>query len=209
MMMQMLTGQDARRVVGTVEAALERSKSNPASFQSVIDPRAGAWPVVEAAAFAHLAARCASLRRADRPDIRTDVLPCLMQLRERALAYPVTRETVSGAPTLYRRLASIGSTGGSAAVAAATEAALAAMEEPPSIFVCPITQEVMSDPVFASDGYTYEREAIAAWITTHNTSPMTNLPLLHPHLTPNHALRSSVREWLDQHPSYAQAAGLL
>lgn len=66
----------------------------------------------------------------------------------------------------------------------------------------------MSDPVFASDGFTYEREAIAGWIASHNTSPMTNLPLAHPHLTPNNALRSSIREWLERHPAYAAAAGI-
>lgn len=37
---------------------------------------------------------------------------------------------------------------------------------------------------------------------------MTNLPLAHPHLTPNNALRSSVREWLERNPGYAQMAGL-
>ena len=58
----------------------------------------------------------------------------------------------------------------------------------------------MEDPVFAADGYTYEREGIQAWITNHNTSPMTNLPLSHTLLTPNLGLRSAVKEWLDRHP---------
>jgi hypothetical protein len=58
----------------------------------------------------------------------------------------------------------------------------------------------MDDPVFAADGYTYEREGIAAWISHHHTSPMTNLPLQHTQLTPNLALRSAIKEWLDRHP---------
>jgi hypothetical protein len=33
----------------------------------------------------------------------------------------------------------------------------------------------------------------------HSTSPMTNLPLQHPGLTPNLGLRSAVREWLETH----------
>ena len=32
-------------------------------------------------------------------------------------------------------------------------------------FVCPITEELMDDPVIASDGYTYERAAIERVVT--------------------------------------------
>lgn len=152
-MMQLLTGQDARHVVGTVEAALKRSLSDPASFASVIDPRAGPWPLVEAASFAHLAARCASLSRNERPDLRSEILPGLIRLRDRALQYGAGGGgaagggggTGGGGAPQYRRVSSLregGGGGGSGGV------------EPPSIFVCPITQEVMSDPVFASDGFT-------------------------------------------------------
>ena len=35
-----------------------------------------------------------------------------------------------------------------------------------SSFLCPITQEVMTDPVLTSDGYTYERDAIEHWYVT-------------------------------------------
>ena len=38
---------------------------------------------------------------------------------------------------------------------------------------CPITYSLMREPVIAADGHTYEREAIARWITTNNTSPLT------------------------------------
>lgn len=75
---------------------------------------------------------------------------------------------------------------------------------PPSVFVCPITQDVMEDPVFATDGFTYERNAIAGWLAGHNTSPMTNLPLNRAELTPNLALRSAIRDWQDK---VAHAAG--
>ena len=35
--------------------------------------------------------------------------------------------------------------------------------QPPSTLVCPLTQELMHDPVTLSSGITYEREAIATW----------------------------------------------
>lgn len=62
----------------------------------------------------------------------------------------------------------------------------------------------MEDPVFATDGFTYERNAIAGWLAGHNTSPMTNLPLNRAELTPNLALRSAIRDWQDK---VAHAAG--
>merc|ERR1712146_346013 len=38
-------------------------------------------------------------------------------------------------------------------------------------FLCPLTRELMRDPVFTADGQTYEREAIEAWLRDHDTSP--------------------------------------
>lgn len=51
----------------------------------------------------------------------------------------------------------------------ASELALPAAKEPPQEYMCPITQELMRDPVIGTDGNTYEREAIVTWLksTTH------------------------------------------
>jgi len=65
-------------------------------------------------------------------------------------------------------------------------------EEPPSRFICPITHEVMISPTIASDGYTYERAAITMWLEHHARSPLTNEPLVHLDLYPNHLLRSEI-----------------
>ncbi|KAF0901530.1 hypothetical protein E2562_003511 [Oryza meyeriana var. granulata] len=69
-------------------------------------------------------------------------------------------------------------------------------------FICPISQEVMHDPHIAADGHTYEAQEISHWLVEHNTSPMTNLPLEHIELTPNHTLRSAIQEWC-QHQNMA------
>ncbi|KAL3530745.1 hypothetical protein ACH5RR_010067 [Cinchona calisaya] len=67
----------------------------------------------------------------------------------------------------------------------------------PSFFLCPILQEIMHDPQVASDGFTYEGEALRGWLENgRETSPMTNLKLSHLTLTPNHALRFAIQEWL-------------
>ena len=39
--------------------------------------------------------------------------------------------------------------------------------------VCPITQELPTDPVMAEDGRVYERSAITAWLRTNINSPHT------------------------------------
>ncbi|XP_026175589.1 WD repeat, SAM and U-box domain-containing protein 1 [Mastacembelus armatus] len=70
----------------------------------------------------------------------------------------------------------------------------------PDEFLCPITRELMKEPVIAADGYSYEREAIESWINTKNrSSPMTNLPLLTTLLTSNHTLKMAISRWKTSH----------
>ncbi|GIL63149.1 hypothetical protein Vafri_17256 [Volvox africanus] len=70
----------------------------------------------------------------------------------------------------------------------------------PPMFVCPITQELMRDPVVASDGFTYERAAIARWLAAGGrTSPMTNLPFASRLLFPNNVVKSAIKEWREEH----------
>uniref|UniRef100_A0A8C5PRE2 WD repeat, SAM and U-box domain-containing protein 1 n=1 Tax=Leptobrachium leishanense TaxID=445787 RepID=A0A8C5PRE2_9ANUR len=72
-----------------------------------------------------------------------------------------------------------------------------AVSDAPGEFLCPITCEVMKDPVIASDGYSYERTAIESWISAKRTSPMTNLPLENLLLTPNRTLKMALMRWLE------------
>ncbi|KAM5153354.1 WD repeat, SAM and U-box domain-containing protein 1 isoform 2-T5 [Mantella aurantiaca] len=76
----------------------------------------------------------------------------------------------------------------------------AASSNVPEEFLCPITWEIMKNPVIASDGYSYERRAIESWISTRRTSPMTNLPLENLLLTPNRTLKMALNRWLDTRP---------
>lgn len=79
---------------------------------------------------------------------------------------------------------------------------------PPAAYLCPISHEVMSDPVVACDGHTYERRAITEWLQAcagrraPTKSPMTLLPM-QPGLVPNHSLRSLIREWQEQQQQQA------
>ena len=66
-------------------------------------------------------------------------------------------------------------------------------DDVPEEFLCPITFEMMTDPVIAADGHTYERRAIEAWFSRARTSPVTNEPLEHLHLIPAHTIRSLIQ----------------
>lgn len=69
------------------------------------------------------------------------------------------------------------------------------MEQHLDAFLCPITQDVMLDPVITADGHCYERKSISNWFRSHNTSPLTNQKLANKTLIPNHALRNAVHEY--------------
>ena len=72
------------------------------------------------------------------------------------------------------------------------------MPKRPEDHSCPITYEVMTDPVTAADGMTYERAAIEKWLEDNDTSPSTGAELPHKHLNPNQALKSIIRDWEEQ-----------
>jgi hypothetical protein len=67
--------------------------------------------------------------------------------------------------------------------------------EIPDDYLCPITQELLDDPVITSDGQTYERFAIEKWLLTNNTSPLTNAPLDNKTLISNVLLRKVVSDF--------------
>ncbi|ACE05813.1 hypothetical protein Aasi_0393 [Candidatus Amoebophilus asiaticus 5a2] len=64
----------------------------------------------------------------------------------------------------------------------------------PDECLCPITHEIMEDPVIAQDGHTYERAAIQGWFDRgHRNSPMTGGKVLSIELVPNYTMRSLIK----------------
>ena len=61
-------------------------------------------------------------------------------------------------------------------------------------FICPISLEIMSDPVIAADGTTYERICIERWLESHDTSPKTNQVLPSKALIPNYSIRNCIHK---------------
>mmetsp|Transcript_6365 Transcript_6365/g.3599 ORF Transcript_6365/g.3599 Transcript_6365/m.3599 type:complete len:95 (+) Transcript_6365:49-333(+) len=61
-------------------------------------------------------------------------------------------------------------------------------------YYCPITQQLMEDPVIDPEGISYERAAIEDWLRKDPTSPVTRSPLQVSDLRPNRALRDIIDE---------------
>jgi hypothetical protein len=87
--------------------------------------------------------------------------------------------------------------GGGSNGARARDSALELERGIPEHLTCPITLEIMRDPVIAADGHTYERANIEEWLATHDTSPRTNLPLEHGLLISNVNIRKAIDEFND------------
>lgn len=66
----------------------------------------------------------------------------------------------------------------------------------PIDFICPITHEIMRDPVIAEDGFTYEAGAINEWFKMKPISPMTNLELDSTDTLPNLQLKERIDKYL-------------
>ena len=60
----------------------------------------------------------------------------------------------------------------------------------PESFKCPITLDIMEDPVICEDGYTYERASILSLPTS--ISPMTRQPINKNKLIPNRNLKDMI-----------------
>ncbi|XP_059616079.1 WD repeat, SAM and U-box domain-containing protein 1-like isoform X2 [Phlebotomus argentipes] len=67
----------------------------------------------------------------------------------------------------------------------------------PLDYICPITHELMKNPVILEDGFSYEAAAIEEWFKMDkNTSPMTNLELTSTETIPNTQLRGKIEKYL-------------
>ncbi|KAL1212839.1 U-box domain-containing protein 17 [Cardamine amara subsp. amara] len=66
----------------------------------------------------------------------------------------------------------------------------------PKDFVCPISLDLMTDPVIISTGQTYDRSSIARWIEEgHCTCPKTGQMLMDSRIVPNRALKNLIVQW--------------
>ena len=105
----------------------------------------------------------------------------------RAAAAAAEAAAVARAAAVLSKARASGGAGGSGEPAGALEASKAV--EVLHEYKCPITAEIMTDPVCTADGFTYERTAIAEWLRTNDTSPSTGVRLACKSLVPNITVR--------------------
>ena len=76
----------------------------------------------------------------------------------------------------------------------------------PDSFRCPITQEVMHQPVMLiADGHTYEQAALRAWFDTgRRISPLTGESIASTNTRPNHVIHKIIDEYRQRYPEYKQ-----
>jgi hypothetical protein len=63
-------------------------------------------------------------------------------------------------------------------------------------FICPISNQIMKDPVMTHKGITYERRSILDWLKKKKECPITRTPLKEDQLTTNYALKNAIDEYL-------------
>ncbi|KAL2535860.1 U-box domain-containing protein 3 [Forsythia ovata] len=69
----------------------------------------------------------------------------------------------------------------------------------PSYFRCPLSLELMLDPVIVASGQTYERASIQKWLDQGlTTCPKTGQKLAHSNLIPNHTVKALVANWCEE-----------
>jgi len=71
---------------------------------------------------------------------------------------------------------------------------------PPKHIMCPITLEIMKDPVIVVSGDSYERTAIEQWFYSNNTLPLSNVVINDKTLYPNRALKIFIEGWVARNP---------
>eukprot|EP00243_Klebsormidium_subtile_P005161 TRINITY_DN2029_c0_g2_i4.p1 TRINITY_DN2029_c0_g2~~TRINITY_DN2029_c0_g2_i4.p1 ORF type:complete len:532 (+),score=101.51 TRINITY_DN2029_c0_g2_i4:178-1773(+) len=80
--------------------------------------------------------------------------------------------------------------------------------DPPKRFLCPLTHDLMTDPVILSSGIIYERSAIERWLVNHNTCPVTKMSVDPTVRITVWELRSEIGEWTAKQ-AIADVAGIL
>jgi hypothetical protein len=72
-----------------------------------------------------------------------------------------------------------------------------AVPAPPARFLCPLTRNIMKDPVMTEDGIIFERHAIVKWLRSspEGTCPVTAKPLLRSGLVSNLILQREIEQW--------------
>ena len=97
LLLQVVTARPPMGLTHHVEKAIESD-----TFTQMLDITIKDWPVEDALGFAKLALKCTEMRRRDRPDLGTVILPELNRLRNLGIAYDQARASAAGGDSSSR-----------------------------------------------------------------------------------------------------------
>jgi hypothetical protein len=87
-----------------------------------------------------------------------------------------------------------------ASVATTTTQPLQAGPEPPAEYLCPISRQIMVNPVMLTKtGHNYEAASISRWLDLHDTDPMSGQLLHSKQLSSNRAIENLITDWAAAH----------
>uniref|UniRef100_A0A7N1A026 RING-type E3 ubiquitin transferase n=1 Tax=Kalanchoe fedtschenkoi TaxID=63787 RepID=A0A7N1A026_KALFE len=159
-LLHLLTGRPISGVVKMVTCAVEKG-----NVELVVDASAGNWPAEVTEQLLYIALRCCEKNGSDRPDLASEVLIALHEMRNSCMA-----SMSSGASKTGRR-------------------------PPPHfvcpIYQDVFEDPKIAADGYTYEGEAIEGWLNSG----HNTSPMTNLKLDHCSLIPNYALHNAIQEW--------------
>ena len=70
------------------------------------------------------------------------------------------------------------------------------VEDAPEEYLCPLTLDIMKDPVMSKYGQSFERSEILQWLKSgHGVCPLSRRPLKLQDLVTNHALKLRISQW--------------
>ena len=72
--------------------------------------------------------------------------------------------------------------------------------DPPDALCCPITTQIMRQPVKTPLGHIYDRPAITQWVVKFHSDPMTRAPLDVSDLVPDPDTKAQVEAWREVRP---------
>eukprot|EP01084_Bolivina_argentea_P220610 373857_1 len=76
------------------------------------------------------------------------------------------------------------------------DCSISKMSDIPKEYLCPITNQIMTDPVMAFDGHSYEKNAIESYLKIHKKSPITGATADIVMVFPNHKLKIKIQTYI-------------
>lgn len=71
----------------------------------------------------------------------------------------------------------------------------------PDEYICPISMEIMRDPVITCDGHSFDRASLEEWLKENVTNPLTGASLALKTITPNYALKRLIDNFCEAYVS--------